>query len=262
MPIGETYNQVLLQLTDIALSDIEEIRVVGNGEPMMRYITANGKSAGEWLNIINQFEGRSASADGLLIIDFERYGLRTREQQETSAIGTGYAPSRTGYKEMGGLGIELSTLSLELDLKSTIAGSPAISGKAVQSPSRPLGKFKRILPFLFTANAVGANEISELARVNSNAISKLFALTPNVNNLKIETNQVIQFDRSKTENKLLQNDGVRAHQATMFVYDPSEAGNGREILQTAGVTDLRLTYDMSATGSLPVVVEYVGVLGN
>lgn len=258
LPIGATYEQLLISYsgTTFDLSHITEIRVVGNGKTMMRYPTVGAISGGQLLDKINQYEGRAAAA-GILVLDFNRFGIRTRTNEELTGIGTGMSPSHPKYKTAGGTGVELSTLYLEIDIKAT-AVAPVLASKAIQSPFRPMGLVKKVRHFIYTAGGAGDVEISDLPR--GDLINKMYVHSTDINSMKVETDRNVRFERNKAENELVQGDGVRVPQAGMYVFDPSEIGNGSEALPTFGVQDFRLTFDMAAGGSLPITVEYVGVL--
>jgi hypothetical protein len=259
LPIGSTYDQIIMT-TNIPLNKMYEIRLIGNGRIIQRYPTANGKSGGEVLDMINQYEGRSASAGGILVMDFERFGMRTRVNTELSSIGTGYSPANPDYKAMGGLGIELSTLTLEIVIDASMAASPVLSASAVQSPARPLGLFKKIFTYLHNPQGEQFYEVSTIT--TGDLVNKIYALSDKVASLDLQVDRSTIFKRTKLENDLIQNDGVRKSQAAMFVYDPSESGNGSDALPTRGVQDFRQTFEMTEGGELPLVVEYLGQLTN
>lgn len=261
LPIGATYEQVITTYsgTTFNLSHMAEIRVVGNGKTIMRFPTIGAKSGGQVLDAWNQFEGRAA-ANGVLVLDFNRFGIRTRANEELTGLGTGFKRNKRNaerYRALGGTGVELSTLYLEIDIKST-AVAPVLSAKAVQSPRRPLGLIKEVRAFGYTANASGDFEISDLPR--GDLINKFGIFSADVNAVKVETDRNVRFERTTAENELIQSDGVRVPQAGLWVYDPSEIGNGSEALPTKRVQDLRVTVDMAAPGAVPVLVEYLGTL--
>lgn len=256
LPIGATYEQLLATYSGVTLAQMNEIRLVGNGKVIQRFPTIGANSGGQVLDSINQFEGRAA-ANGVLVLDLNRFGIRTRANEELTGLGTGMKPSDANYKAMGGNGVELSTLYLEIDIDAAAVGS-VLSMKAVQSPKRPLGLIKKVRHFGYSASASGEFEIADLPR--GDLVNKLIIHSANVDSLKIETDRNVRFERSQAENELIQNDGERVSQAGLFVYDPSEIGNGSEALPTASVQDLRLTLAMSAAGAVPVTVEYMGAL--
>ncbi len=242
-PIGLTYQQLLITYSGVTLAQMDEIRVLANGEPIMRF------TSGTQLDNINQYEGRAAAA-GVLVIDFARYNLRTRQGEEFTALGTGDPNDPQ----------KITTLSVEIDINAA-ATSPALSAKAVQSLPRPVGMIKKVRQFNYTVSATGDFEISDLPK--GDIINKVVFdnhATIASTKLKVERDNFIVFERTTAENELLQTDGVRVPQAALAVFDPTENGHGAESLETAGVGDLRFTVTAGATGSLPVVVEYIAPL--
>jgi hypothetical protein len=93
-------------------------------------------------------------------------------------------------------------------------------------------------------------------------IGRVYFRKAGINSVKVERDGFVVFERTAAENTLLQTDGMRAPQANMFVFDPSERGFAGEALATKGVQDLRFTVNVAAGGAMPVVVEYIGPLGN
>lgn len=242
LPIGLTYEQLLISYAGVTLPQITEIRVVGNGKTFQRYTSASR------LDMMNRFTGRAAAA-GVLLIDFTRYGLRTRQGEEVTALGTGVA-SKDGSTE-------LSTLAVEIDIDAA-AAAPALSCKAVQSAPQPLGLIRHVREFGYNPSASGEYEISDIPK--GHLFNAVHFVSANVTALKIDRDGYAVFERSAAENSLIQADGVRVPQAGVFTFDPTEIGNGGETLQTAGVFDLRFIATMSAAGALPVVVESIAPL--
>jgi len=238
--LGLTFHQILIDYAGVTLAQIDAIRVIANGEPIWT-ITEAAK-----LDAINQFEGRAA-ANGTLVLDFNRFGLRTRIAEEITALGTGFAGDPR----------PVSTLSIEVDINAAAVGT-TLSARAVQSAPTPSGEIKLIREFIYNAPAVGVFEISDLPK--GATIQKVYFGTGNVNSIRVERDNFTLFDRTKAQNELVQSDGVRVPQAGYVVFDPSEEGHGSEGLITSGVHDLRFVLDMSAPGTVPVTVEYITTL--
>lgn len=240
LPIGYTYEQLLLTYTGVTLAQMNEIRVIGNGKTIQRY------TSGTRLDELNQFHGRAAAA-GVLVIDFTRYSLRTKEAEALTGIGTGVHPSVSKQPE-------LSTLTVEIDIDGA-AASPALSLKAIQSAPRPLGVLKFVREYTYNAPATGEYEISDIPK------GHLFAAVhfdnANIDSLEIKRDGWTAFEREDAENTLILSDGYKVPQAGYFHFDPSENGIGAEVLETATVQDLRFVLEMAASGSIPVIVESI-----
>lgn len=242
LPTGLTYNQLYINYSGITLAQMVAIRLVLNGEPIMNF------GSGVDLDEMNVFEGR-ASAAGLLTIDFERYGLRSRKSVELSVIGTGF-PGDTS----------VATLQLEIEIASGVA-NPVLGAKSRRTAPQPLGFFKKIRKFTYTAPGAGDFEISDLPK--GDIINKIIFKGNNIDNVELKRENRIVFDRSADENATIQSDGVRVPSAiTGYVFDLTEDGYGAEVLTTQGVHDLRYTLEMSDASTIQVFVEYLGVLEN
>lgn len=242
LPIGQTYHQLLIKYSGMNLADITGLRLVGNGKAIHVYQNLSR------LDVMNRFEGR-AGASGIIVLDLERYGLEGRNARELTAIGTGHPKDPT----------PLTTLALEVDIASTATVvDPALSVKANRSAPVPLGFIKKIRRFTYNASASGEYEIADLPK--GEIINQVFFFGPGIEKVELQRDNYQEFVRTAAENSLIHADSVRVPQAGVYVYDPTEHGNGSETLATRGVQDLRFTLSMAAPATIDVVVVYVGPL--
>lgn len=245
LPIGLTYHQLWTSFTGMTLAQMDEIRLVANGQVVQRY------ASGTLLDSYNQFEGRSAAvgAASIFCIDLDRFGLRTRAGEEFTAMGTGKSDDPT----------PITTLSLEIDINAG-AGASTLSTRAVQSVPRAAGLIKKIRSFTYNPAGAIDFEISDLPK--GDLINQIFIdfSAGNLSRLIVERDNFRVFDRIDTLNERIQTDGIRVPQANQFVYDPTEGGNGAESLVTAGVNDLRFTLVHSAAATDTISVVYIGGL--
>lgn len=242
LPIGLSYHQLLIAYAGVTLAQLLEIRIIGNGKTIQRY------TSGTRLDALNQFAGRAA-ANGILTVDFTRFGLRTRQGEELTVLGTG-VPSKDGS-------VELSTLTMEIDIAGA-ASAPVLSCVAVQSDPQPLGLIRHVREFGYSPAASGEFEVADIPK--GHLFDRVHFISSSVTALRIQRDNYTVFDRTKAQNSLIQSDGVRVPTAGIFTFDPSEIGNGGEPMETASVFDLRFVATMSASGSLPVVVESIAPL--
>ena len=244
-PVGLTYHQLWTVFTGVTLAQMDEIRVVANGQTIMRF------GSGTLLDSYNQYEGRLAAvgAENILVIDFDRFGLRTRAGEELTSLGTGAPNDPT----------PITTLSIEIDINAG-AGATTFASTAVQSVPRPLRLIKKFRTFTFNPAGAVDFEISTLPK--GDLINKVFFdfSANDLTRLRVERDTFIVFDRTDGLNERIQADGVRVPQASQYVYDPTEHGNGSESLVTAGVNDLRLIATMSGAATLTTAVEYIGAI--
>jgi hypothetical protein len=257
LPIGLTYHQVYTEYTfnagALALaSAIGEIRVVANGKPIWNIQASE-------LDTYNQFNGRSAAgtiAGGVLIIDFDRFGLRMRSSEELTSLGSGDAGDTT----------PLTTLTIEMDVLAAVA-SGTLASRLQQSESRILGLFKKVRRFINAFGGAGTFEIDDFPK--GDLINAVFFLESanDIDRLRLERDDFVMFDRTKELNSRVQTDGIRVPQTNLFVYDTTEKGNGIDQLLTRQpdgrlVNDLRWFLEIDGAMTITSLVEYLGALEN
>lgn len=243
LPIGRTYEKLIIAYSGVTLAQMQEIRLVGNGKTIRRYVGAG------LVDAINKFDRQNA-AGGLLTLNLSRPGLITKAGREDTLLGTGVAPTEQ-YPAT------LTTLQLEIDIAAA-ATAPVLSCKAVQSSPRPLDKVLKVRRFGYAPSAAGEFEIADLPR--GDLINRIVFESDKITAIRIERDNRVIFERTKAENEDIQSNGVRTPQTGYFIYDPTEEGYGSEPLVTAGVQDLRIVLTMSAADQVPVNVEYIGRL--
>jgi len=242
LPIGRTYHTLLLNYSGITLAQMTEIRLVANGK-VMRRITGGTRQ-----DTFNKFCNLAAAA-GILRIDLDRPGMRLKDGEEFTALGTGFPNDPQ----------QVVTLNLEIDI-SAAAAAPAFSLKAIQSEPRPFGMIAKIREFTHNAVAAGDFEIADLPR--GDIIGRIWLSAAGINSVRIERDGFVLFERTAAENTMVQLDGFRTPQANYFVIDPSENGFAGEAYATNGAQDFRLIVNVAGAVAIPTIVEYLGGLGN
>lgn len=242
LPIGLTFHQLWTAYTGVTLAQMNEIRVLANGNPIQTWDT------GTELDRFNQFEGRNAAA-GQLCIDFDRYGLPMQNEREFTALGTG-APQDPS---------PITTLQVEIDIDAAAAAS-TLSSRAVQSVPTFLGLMKKVRKFTYSPTGALDFEIADLPK--GDVINQLSFVrsASTMTRLKVERDTFVVFDRTNTLNERIQSDGVRVPQGSQYVYDPTEEGVGTEGLITAGVNDLRFIATVGGALTLSLQCVYIGAL--
>lgn len=243
LPIGRTYEKLKVKYSGVTLAQMKEIRLIGNGKTIQRWVGA------AMVDTINQFEGMQAS-NGLLVLNMNRHGLKTRGAIEETALGTGVRPNER-------FPVTLTTLQLEIDIDAA-ATAPVLSCTAIQSAARPLNLIKKTRVYGYSPGAAGEFEISDLPK--GDLISRIIFKSDEMDSLRIERDNRVIFDRDKTENEQSQTNGVRDPQDGLFIYDTAEEGYGSEALVTKGVHDLRFVLGMAAADNVQVTVEYLGYM--
>lgn len=255
LPIGLTYHQVYISYdfntAALALADaIAEIRVVANGKPIWNI-------QADELDRNNQFYGRSVAgtaAGGILVLDFDRFGLRMRSSEELTSIGSGVQGDPT----------PLTTFTIEMDLKAAVTDGN-LSARIQQSEARPLGLFRKLRRYVNAYTGSGTFEIDDFPKGDLiNAV--FFGESANdIDRVRLERDDFVMFDRTKELNSRIQTDGVRVPQTNLFVYDTTEKGNGVDQLLTrqpggALVNDLRWFMEIDGAMTITSNVEYIGAL--
>lgn len=249
LPVGRRYHSLKLAYSGITLVQMNEIRVLANGEVIHRY-------SGTERDVMNKFDGMDAAA-GILVIPFDRYRLKTRAGIELTSLNTGSADER---------GRQISTLSVEVDIDAA-AAAPALSLTAKQSerlgggPGVVLRVKKREISLIDGLEmdnlAGGINGANPQAQM----LNKLFLASANVISARITRDNFEVFNRSKAENDLEQNNGERVPQTGYFVIDPTEEGDGGEPFQLQGYQDFRIQLGASGPATITTISEFLGELG-
>jgi len=246
LPIGLSYERILVPFSGVTLSQMTEARLVANGETLRTYRDLVK------LDTINQFDGM-AETSGILVLNLVRHGLRTRAGEEFTKIGTGAPRSEMNPNP-------ITTFSLEIDIHAD-ATSPVLGvPKLHQDLPSPTGAIIKTKQYNYTPTQTGVFEIADLPK--GELVNRIFFFTAgdDIDSLEVERDNFISFSRSRAENELLQSEGQRVPQANCFVYDPTENGNGSEGLPTANVQDLRFRLDMNTAGTINVLVETISAL--
>jgi hypothetical protein len=244
---GLRFHALLIPYSGMTLAQMDEIRIIANGKVIQRLI------GGDILDSMNQFDGRNA-ASGVLTIDFERYGLRTRAGAELTVIDTTKKPENDPTA--------INTLSIEIDINASAAAPAFGTIKAKQSGaavnSNPLLKHVRV--FGKDPTGAGEYEISDLPKMG--AINRIMFYSPSavINSIKLLRDGYEVFDRTKAENEAVQADGVRVPQANFYVIDFSEEGNGDDYLPVKDAQELQIKLDMAGAGHVDAIVEYIDTL--
>lgn len=252
MPIGNTFRELLINFSGVTLAQMTEIRLVVNGDVIDRYLGA------EQLQAFNDYRGMKSSA-GILHYTFERPNLLERSPREVSALGTGMEedPNR------------INTLQLEIDIDAG-ATAPQLSCVAIQTPPAYSGIVRKTRHFTYDSSQAGEYQISDLPRgeIIDRIYFRAYKLVGNVetkvdiNEIQLQLNEQIDFQRTKAENEHMQKNGVRVVNGDWFVYDPSENGYGSEGLDTRGLNRMEFMLKLAEACRVVVSVEYFGFIPN
>jgi hypothetical protein len=257
IPVGRRIHALYLNYAHHAttqnMTHFTEIRVFANDEVIQRF-------SGTERDTLNQYDGLPAAA-GVLVIPFDRLGLKTVAGQEETALNTASADEN---------GRMISSMYLEIDIGGATIASNDLSLYAKESDKLPGGP--GTIPFIRKEkrNPAGADsdfQISDLVNPGVNAPDK-FALnrvtfvpsTGTLSNLRVDRNQYNIFDRPDALNRHIQDSGVRVPQSGYYTIDSTENGYGGEPIELFGMTDFRYRLNVSAAMTLTCLSEYMGAL--
>jgi len=246
LPIGLTYEQLLITYTGATLAQLDAARLVANGEVIQTWTEMTK------LDDVNKFDGRAA-ASGTIVLDLQRFGMLTRAGKEVTNLGTGIQDRTVDPNP-------ITTLQIEIDINSA-ATTPTLAATAIQSPAAPAGLVKKVKEFTYTVSATGENQVSDLPK--KGLINRIIIgndSTLGISKVVVERDNFKMFERTSAENELIQTDGVRVPQADYWVIDPSELGYSAEPISLDGVNDFRLYITTTGTGQMPITVEYIAPL--
>lgn len=249
LPIGRRYHFLYLTYTGVTLAQLKEIRIKANNVVLHRYSAVDR-------DYMNQFYGLAA-ANGVLIIPFDRLGLKTRGGEETTAINTF---SRTEQ------GKAITALHLEIDIDAA-ATAPVIKIDAMQSDAVPGGPGDVLYCLPFSRSVAGAGEfqVSDLP-FNSKTARLLNAVhikSSVITKAEIERDTYTVTEREKAVNDLIAKSGGRVPAAGWFSIDSAEQGYGGNLIDLRGVQDFRYILQCSAADAgLKFYPEFVGELAD
>jgi len=110
LPIGLSYERILVPFSGVTLAEMTEARLIANGETIRTWRNLTK------LDTMNQFDGMAAT-NGILVFNLVRHGLRTRAGEELTKIGTGAPLSEDNPNP-------ITTLSLEIDVAAGAVNPP------------------------------------------------------------------------------------------------------------------------------------------
>lgn len=247
--IGSKYHDISL-VTNMSLAEMKEIRLIANNKTIHRY-SATERDA------INQFYGLPAFS-GILYIPLDRKALKTRSMEEATAINTGVR---------GQNGEKISAFYLEVDIDSG-ATSPTLDVYATTSAATQdgVGTVMHVTKHIRNAAGAGELELSDLPfnRPTAAALNAafMFPSAGQIDKITVERGLFKVFERTKALNEFMQTLGERNPQSGMQAVDFTENAYGANALDLAGFQDFRYRLDMSAAATLPIVSEYLGILGD
>ena len=191
LPIGLSYEKILVPFSGVTLAEMTEARLVANGETIRTWRDLTK------LDTLNQYDGLTAAGtSGILVFNLTRHGMRTRAGEELTKLGTGLPRSNDNPNPV-------TTLALEIDVDAGAVSDPVFSvPKLHQDLPEPTGPILKSKQYMYSPSAAGVFEISDLPK--GELINRIVFYSANMTALEIERDNFISFSRTKSENELLQ----------------------------------------------------------
>jgi len=251
LPVGKTYETIALKLTDLAKTDLEDIRIRINDNIISQYRNV------DHLEKIQSYYGYSIEAD-TVFIHFLAREFDQIKHQNSFTLGT----------------VGVNTATVTLKIKDNAAGAnPSIKAYAVKSVGVAPGTLAKVRAFPISVPA-GVYEFADIPRPDGARIKAIHVIKPedDINHVELEVNKRLYVETSKDALQSFQKMYKRAPQAGMYTLEFGLQGDVYELFkippkmiatQTGAVpnpdqiTDMRLRMDCTAAGQVYVIVEYM-----
>lgn len=256
LPVGTTYELLVLELTNLAKDEIRNIRININGNLVSQY-----KDAVQ-MEKIQKYYGKKVQADKLFFHFLDRT-FDDPKYQAALALGTA--------------GEYVTTVDVTFDIKDEIASAnaPKIVASAVKSAGTTPGALAKVRAFPLSVSA-GVTEFPDITRPDGARIKAIHVLKEedDVKHVELEVDKKNYIENSKASLQAIQESFDRAPQAGMYTLDFALQGDMYEMfkipsrmVQTENglvqnpyyIQDLRLRMDCETAGQVFIVVEYVDV---
>ncbi|NIC03977.1 major capsid protein P2 [Billgrantia bachuensis] len=241
MPIGRTYERLILSYTNLTRAQMKDIRISVDGKPVMEFADAEQVAA------LNKYYGRHDAA-GQLTLWFVRPELNQLEQQRVTGLGTG---ARDGSGKV-------STLQLEVEIDGAAVG-PTIQAHAIQSDPAPLGMINKIKRFTYSSATAGQFEIDNIPKGPRLCAIHFIKDADDVSRVEVEQNSRKVVEGGKTLLQYLQRESGRVPQAKYLAVDFTQEGDIYQSIVTDPklIQDQRFRLTLDTAGQVTVLVEYL-----
>jgi hypothetical protein len=244
------YHGILIQATNIALAELQQLRVFANDKEIMAFTGPDLDAMAAY------FQYAPYGATKQLFIPFTGPGMLDQAQEEGTAIQLGVP-----YKD----GTLIRQMRIEIDIASGIVG--AVGLKAWGIVRDAVANREPWLPFVrqttIDVQSTGEKSISDLVDTRSAReafATQVFFKTADISRLLVQRNGVDMFDRAKDQNERIQLNGVRTPQAGWVVFDTRENGYG-DVADALSAGDANTLVWKPTFGSTGTIRAYVWTIG-
>lgn len=238
LPIGRTMHSLELAYTVTTLAQMNEIRVLVDNEVKRRF------SGGDRLDTLNQIAGLPAAA-GILKIPFNRIGMKNREAEDATLLGTGIQNATP------------NNVHVEVDLDAGVGANPTLALTRYESAARPSGLTLVSRERTLNPSTAGVLDVQDMALGTIiNAIHFHSNIVTDVE-LLLDDRRVYKRTKAVADKFLNNGDAGRVPNANVFSIDTTEGGYGDEGIITAGRQNVLWKITTSGAGAVPVTIETI-----
>lgn len=242
MPIGRTYDQIRLKMTNLNLDELQNVEVLANGKVVQSY------KDGAQIKFLNDYYGRPADPAGQLTLHFVRPEMADLTQRRLFGFGTQ----------------DLQTFTLRFDIPATTAAgtAPKVEAWAVQSEPAPAGVITKVKRFPVATSVTGTQELDSIPTGGARIMAVHFTKA-GINKAEVEMNSVKVYDALKEVGEGIQIAAGRKPDGTTSLHlDWILEGDTAQALVTEGLQDFRIRLDHADTNPCDMIIEYLdGIAG-
>lgn len=233
IPVGVTYDRIMVEYSGVTLSQLTNVQVVVNGKAIWQF-----KDAQRLHDINSYYKKRNAQA-GVLDFWFIRPEFDNIDLRRLTALGTA----------------DVSTLSIKMTIDGA-AANPQLVAHASKSMQSPLGMITKYREYPASSATAGMKDIDNLPK--EGRIAAIHFFKDDITKVDVELDSVKAYELSKTLGEKVQSDWSRAPlSAKATSVDFTTEGNPATALIVEGVRDMRFRPVLATAGAFDVVVEYL-----
>ncbi|WP_416306206.1 major capsid protein P2 [Neptunicella sp. SCSIO 80796] len=233
IPVGVTYDRIMVEYAGVTLSQIQNIEVLVNGKPIWQI------ADGQRLHDLNSFYKERNATAGVLDFWFIRPEFDNIDMRRLTALGT----------------MDVATFAIKMKIDNA-AAAPVLTATAVKSLNSPLGMITKIKSFPASSATAGLKDIDNIPKEGRLAAVHFFK--DDISKVDVEADSVKVYELSKSLGEKVQADYDRVPMtAKATTVDFVTEGNPATGLIIEGVQHLTFRPTLDTSGAFDVVVEYL-----
>lgn len=242
IPVMPTYHSIIFDLTGtgLTIAQVGQIRVIANGQEVQRFANL------QRLIDYNAYYNRSADTVNQFMLHFFDPSYNDLAYKRAPAFGTQ----------------NIQTFTVEFDLLGVPADVTMKAQAWIDTVPQPLGVYTRIREFYIASSVTGIVENSNLPK-NGDVYKAVHLFKSDISAVELIVDQVQVMDATKAQLERKQKDVrpvARVPQTAKATHvDFLLEGDPGDLLNTQGVSDLRLKMNFTTVGSCDIVAETLAV---